>query len=158
MARRAPSGEVRIVRILLDTNVILDVLLDRTPWVHDASAIWQRCDDGHAIGHMAASVLTDIYYIARRLTDRTKAVQALRLCLQTFTIGPIDRLVAETALRYSGLDFEDNILMACISLYQLDAIITRNPTDFESSSVPIYSPSDWLTHSPISSPDEPRSR
>ncbi len=142
------------MRILLDTNVILDVLLNRDPWAANASEIWQRCDDGQVTGHIAASVLTDIYYVARRMTDRTRAVQSVQLCLQTFAICTIDRLIVETALRYDGLDFEDNILIACANQYQLDAIITRNPNDFQASSVPIYTPADWLVQFPILPPDE----
>lgn len=137
------------MRILLDTNVILDVLLDRRPWASDASAIWQCCDESQVVGHIAASALTDIYYISRRMTDRARAMQAVQLCIQAFTVCTIDRLVVETALHYVGLDFEDNVLIACASLYRLDAIITRNPNDFQASSVPISSPAAWLVQFPV---------
>ena len=55
------------MRILLDTNVVLDVLLKREPWVSEASAIWQANDDGRLVGHLMASALTDIFL--RRAAD-----------------------------------------------------------------------------------------
>jgi predicted nucleic acid-binding protein len=61
------------MRILLDTNVILDVLLDREPWVPDAAQVWRMCSDGRLTGFVCASSMTNIFYIARRLTDLTRA-------------------------------------------------------------------------------------
>ena len=58
------------MRVLLDTNILLDVLLDRAPFVTDSSAIWAACDGGRLVGVLPASTLTDIFYIARRVTDR----------------------------------------------------------------------------------------
>ena len=63
-------GEIRVIRILLDTNVVLDVLLKREPWVSDASVIWQANDEGRLVGYLMASALTDIFYIACRLAGR----------------------------------------------------------------------------------------
>lgn len=57
------------MRVLLDTNVVLDVLLKRQPFVEQASALWQACDEGQLVGYITASSLTDIFYIARRITD-----------------------------------------------------------------------------------------
>jgi len=54
------------MRVLLDTNIVLDVLLKREPWAADARAIWQANDQGRITGHILASVLTDIFYIARK--------------------------------------------------------------------------------------------
>jgi predicted nucleic acid-binding protein len=49
------------MRVLLDTNVVLDVLLNRQPWVNDAAAVWQANDDGRVIVYLAASTFTDIF-------------------------------------------------------------------------------------------------
>jgi len=67
------------MRVLLDTNILLDVLLDRAPFAADSSAVWTACDDGHMVGFITASSLTDIYYIARRAADAATARVAISL-------------------------------------------------------------------------------
>ena len=54
-------------RVLLDTNVILDVLLEREPFVADAAKIWQAVIDKTIQGYVTATTLTNIYYIAHKL-------------------------------------------------------------------------------------------
>ena len=65
------------MRVLLDTNVVLDVLLDRQPWAVDAGAIWAACDQGRLDGFVTASSMTDFFYIARRASDLPAARAAL---------------------------------------------------------------------------------
>lgn len=107
LAGGAAPGPVRVVNVLLDTNVVLDVLLKRDPWLADSQAVWQASDDGLITGYLMAAALTDILYIARRLTGRDKARQAIVLCMTAFRICPVDRAVLEQALLLPGDDFED---------------------------------------------------
>jgi predicted nucleic acid-binding protein len=130
----------KTMRVLFDTNVVLDVLLNRDPWVVDAKVLWQAVDDEKLIGYLPASALTDIFYVARRLTDIVRARQAVQVCLDGFEIATVDRGVLERAQLLSGSDFEDNVQMACAEFNDLDAIVTRNPVDFESSPIAIWSP------------------
>jgi predicted nucleic acid-binding protein len=94
------------MRILLDTNIILDVLLNREPWVTVSSEIWTACDQGQLTGYIPASVLTDIFYIARRATDIATACVAVGLCLAAFAICPVDWQTLERAITLPGNDFE----------------------------------------------------
>ena len=132
------------MRILLDTNVVLDVLLKREPWQADASAIWRAVDDGAIIAYLTASSVTDIFYVARRLTDINRARQSVQVCLDAFSIGAVDRSTRERAQALSGSDFEDNVQIACAELNGMDAIVTRNPADFEGTTIAIWSPADCL--------------
>lgn len=75
-----------------------------------------------------ASSLTDIFYVARRITDISQAQQAVRICLQAFEICPVDRRGLELALTLPGSDFEDNLQIASALLSGLDAIVTRDPS------------------------------
>ena len=86
------------MRVLVDTNVVLDVLLRREPWVTDAAEVWRLCMEGALTGYISASSFTDIYYIARRHTDRARAQTALRLCLDTFAVCPVDQGTLEFGL------------------------------------------------------------
>ena len=132
------------MRILLDTNVVLDVLLKRDPWQADASAIWLAIDGGSITAYLTASSVTDIFYVARRLTDIVRARQSVQVCLDAFNIGAVDRSTLERAQALSGSDFEDNVQIACAEHNGMDAIVTRNPADFEGTTIAIWSPADCL--------------
>jgi predicted nucleic acid-binding protein len=131
-------------RWLLDTNVVLDVLLKRQPWVAEAQALWTVCDDGRAVGCLTASTLTDIFYIARRQSDISRAWEAVQLCLEAFEICPVDRAILEQALALKGSDFEDNVQMACAAANRLDGIIRRDAAGFREATVPVVSVADVL--------------
>lgn len=79
------------MRVLFDTNILLDVLLNRQPFVIDSSAVWALNDEGKIDGFIAASTFTDIYYIARRLKDAAVALEAIQICFTAFDICSIDR-------------------------------------------------------------------
>jgi predicted nucleic acid-binding protein len=134
------------MRVLLDTNIVLDVLLDRAPFVHDSSALWAACDDGRLVGVLPASTLTDIFYIARRTTDLARARIAVGLCLAVFEIAPVDRQTLEEATTLLGNDFEDNLQIACATRTGVDAIVTRNRDDFVHTPIPVLTPAELLTH------------
>lgn len=132
------------MRILVDTNVVLDVLLRREPWQAEAAALWQAVDDNRITAYVAASAITDIFYVARRLADLARARQAVRVCLDAFNVSTVDRAVLERAQALSGSDFEDNVLIACAEFNGLDAIVTRDPSDLEGSPVAVWSPAECL--------------
>jgi len=128
------------VNVLLDTNIVLDVLLECEPWFADSQDIWQACDEQRITGYLLASTFTDIYYIARRAVGRQKAREAIELCSTTVAICPIDRVTLEQALLLAGSDFEDNVQIAAAEQHGLDALVTRNPQDFAHAPLPVLAP------------------
>lgn len=132
------------MRVLFDTNVVLDVLLSRQPWVQEAASLWQANDERRIVGYLAASSLTDIFYVARRLTDLRTAQQTVRLCLAAFEICPVDRQTLEQAQNLTGGDFEDNVQIASANIARVDAIITRDTGSFVGATMPILAPIDLL--------------
>jgi predicted nucleic acid-binding protein len=132
------------MRVLLGTNILLDVLLDRSPWSESASEIWSRWSDGQLDGHICATSLTDIFYVARRLTDLPRARTAVRLCLQTFAICPVDRTVLNRADSMAGSDFEDNVQLACALINGIEVIVRRDPTGFDEALIAILSADELL--------------
>lgn len=128
------------MRLLFDTNIVLDVLLQREPWVKPAKSLWEASDRGDLRGYLAVCTLTDIFYVARRLTGLSMARQSVEVCLAAFEICPADRSSLELALTFPGNDFEDNLQLAVAQQAALDGIVTRNPDDFADSSVPVLTP------------------
>ena len=132
-------------RFLLDTNILLDVFLNRQPWVVDAKALWQAHEDGRLTGYITATSLTNIFYIARKHVNLEAARDAVRTCLETFEICAVDRAVLESAAVLAGNDFEDNVQLMCASVASLDAVVTRDPADFKHANLPILAPAAALT-------------
>src|SRR5260221_6366783 len=101
------------MRVLLDTNIVLDVLLARQPWLDDAKTIWQAHVDGRIVCCITATTVTNIFYIAKRMVGIERARLAARLCIGTFELLAVGRFALETADKNPGKDLEDNLQTAC---------------------------------------------
>lgn len=132
------------MRVLLDTNVVLDVLLQRGEWLVDAEHIWEASEDGRLESCVTASTITDIYYVSRRLAGQQKAREAIRVCLDAMTLLPIDRGVLVSAFSREGADFEDDVQMASAETHGLDAIITRDTAGFSACAIAVLSPKELI--------------
>lgn len=128
------------MKVLFDTNVVLDVLLARHPWCEDATALWQAMDDGVLQVVLCASSVTDIHYIVRKGAGSQAALESVRLCLDAFQIGAIDKELLETAYLKHGADFEDDLQIAISERLRLDAIVTRDATGFTDSTIRVLTP------------------
>ncbi len=130
------------MRVLLDVNVLLDVLLKRMPWLPESEAVWQASDQVLVEGYIAATVVTNIFYITRRALGQADARDAVRACLDSFAVCTVDRAALEAALAMPGGDFEDNVLVACAQSMGLDGIVTRDQSGFTQAGVQVYTPAD----------------
>jgi predicted nucleic acid-binding protein len=138
------------MKVLLDTNVVLDLLLERDPWRIEAVAIAQAGADGRLQAYVTASSLTDIYYISRRLVGAEQARRVVRACLDSLQIVAVTRELLDAADRRSGSDYEDNLQIECAVAAGLDAIITRDPKGFEGSPVKALTPAELMARLPRS--------
>ena len=139
------------LHVLVDTNVAIDWLNDRKPWSDEAKPLWDSRDAGLIDLYLAASVLTDIFYILRKPLGNDGAKRAIERCLATCGLLPIDEVVIRKALSLAGHDFEDNVQIACTLLYPIDLIVTRNPDDFTLGiTVPVVDPKEIVRYLPPS--------
>jgi predicted nucleic acid-binding protein len=132
------------VKILIDTNIVLDLLLERDPFVETAIALFQQIELGNLEGAIAATTITNIFYIIRKTEGRDVTLAAIHRLLIGLQFCNVDRQTVETALSLGLKDFEDSIQLACATLNQLDGIVTRDHQDFMGSNLPIYSPDELL--------------
>ena len=133
------------MRVLVDTNVVLDVLLDRRPFVAAASRIFALVENSIIEGVLCATTVTTVDYLLGRALAPTQAREALQCLLNLFEIAPVNRPVLEQALRSEIADFEDAVLEQAGRLVAVDAITTRNVKDFRKSKVTILEPGELLS-------------
>lgn len=115
------------MRVLIDTNIILDFLLQREPFFQNADLLFQIIDSGRIVGYVTATTLTDIFYIARRhIGSVEQARQVISETLTAMVICPVNRAVLESAFASGLTDFEDAVQIACAIAQGLDAITTRD--------------------------------
>lgn len=97
------------------------------------------------MGYIAATTITNIFYIIRKTEGREAAFAAIHRLLIGLKFCVVDRQTIETVLTLGLKDFEDSIQLACATIAQLDAIVTRDRQDFQNSSLPAYSPTEFLS-------------
>lgn len=134
------------LHVLLDTNVVLDRLLQRQPWLDQAADLWRARSTGLLIAYLAASTLTDIFYIGRRIVGGEQALAGVDICLREFGIVAITRDVLIAARALSGDDFEDNVQVACAQAAALQFIVTRDLKGFATSPIRAIEPGEIGSH------------
>lgn len=125
---------------MLDTNVVLDFLLAREPFNHDARRIFTKVESGELTGWLCAKTMTTVYYLAQKSSSREKADLAVNLLLKMFQVAPVDRAVLEGAVKAGFDDFEDAVLYESARLSGVEAIITRNEKDFKQAELMVLHP------------------
>ena len=110
------------MRVLFDTNIILDLFLDRAPFADEAAELWQANADGRLEGFVSAITPVNLFYIARRLRDRSVAFQAVQAVLAAMSVCHIDHTTLQTALTLPFRDYEDAVQHASATSNGLDAI------------------------------------
>jgi predicted nucleic acid-binding protein len=124
-----------VKRLLLDTNVVLDVLLDRQPHADTSVVIWAAVENGEAEGYLAAHAITTIHYLIEKNFGAAKAKQMIALLLHVFRVASVDGSVIEQALRSRLADFEDAVTMASAHMSGCDFIVTRDTKGFRGSTI-----------------------
>lgn len=132
-------------RILVDTNVLLDYLLEREPFFLDAKEIVLRCVEGSVRGCIAAHSISNMFFILRKDYEATERREILTSLCSIFDIEGIDKSKVISALANEEFsDFEDCLQMECAKAYGADYIVTRNVTDYALSEIPAIEPKDYL--------------
>ncbi|MEO2069609.1 MAG: PIN domain-containing protein [Desulfurobacteriaceae bacterium] len=132
------------MRVLFDTNVILDVLLDRKPFSKPASNLLSKVEKGEITGVICATTITTIYYLVSKALNREKANECLDLLLNLVEVASVNRSVIETAGKLNFKDFEDAVIYASALHSKCSCIVTRNLEDFPTLKIPVFSPEEFL--------------
>ena len=128
------------LKLLVDTNVLLDVILDRKGLKGDAALVLDAIEDGRAEGYVAAHAVTTIHYIVKRANGTQAAATAIADVLSLCEVVPIDAADFHRALAMGLKDFEDAVQVAAALRVGADYLVSRNEKDFKSAPIPVRNP------------------
>ena len=132
-----------MMRLLLDMDVVLDLFLHRHPWSADAAAIWKAQRQKKIDAHVAAFTIPTIYYLVAQETDALQALSVVDECLATVHIVAVTEETLQLARGFALNDFEDSLQAACAAQANLEFIVSRDPSGFTASPVPVISPAEF---------------
>jgi predicted nucleic acid-binding protein len=132
------------MRLLFDTNIILDIALKREPFYKDSVTVFKDIDNKTIFGFITATTITDIYYIAKKDKGHAIAIEFIGNLIQFVDLIGIGKEIIIEALTTKLADFEDSIQSVASSYNDIDYIITRNTKDFKDSRVKVLTPIDFI--------------
>ena len=133
------------MRVLLDTNILIDFIAQRPPFVKNAKAILGLCTDKKIDGCIAVHSVTNAFYILRKdvtADDRRKVLA--ELCNLLTVVGIDKRKILSALANDDFTDVEDCLQTECAKEFSADYIVTRNVKDFQYSTIPAISPDEFL--------------
>ncbi len=132
------------MKLLFDTNIILDVLLDRKPFSNEASFLLSKVEQSEIAGFLCSTTITTIHYLVSKALGNQAASRHIQSLLSLFIIAPVNRVVLEKAASSKFKDFEDAVLHEAACHAGAKYIVTRNPSDFKHSSLPVFGPREFI--------------
>jgi predicted nucleic acid-binding protein len=132
------------MRVLFDSDVVLDVLLDRPGFAEPATALFDANEEGRLDGYISAITPVNVFYIARKLKGAERARRIAGELLTVFRVCRLDQETLQIALPLPLADYEDAVQLASALAAQLDAIVTRNLEDYKNATLPVFSPAELL--------------
>ena len=130
--------------LLIDTNIVLDVLMNRPEFVRDSALIWKLCETEQAKGYISTLTYANMMYIMRKQLTPEQIEVAFRKLSLIFEFADFSPAVLERAVNMKWKDFEDAVQSATAESVHADYIITRNLKDFSQSKVIAFTPSELL--------------
>lgn len=132
------------MKILIDTNVILDVLCNRKDFVEDSLKIFRYCETAQIDGCISSLSVPNIVYIMRKELDGEKIKEILTTLTSLFTVIDLRETDLLKAADLDFSDYEDALQAVCAARAKTNYIVTRNIKDFTHSPVPAIKPGELL--------------
>ena len=133
------------MRMIIDTNIILDVLIRRAEFYEYSKSVLKLCEERKIEGFISASAVTDIFYITRRalgsVEDAYRVINSILNIVRILTVTNEDVI---KAFQVKARDFEDCLMATCALSNKCDGIITRNKKDFETFGIEVHRPDEFL--------------
>jgi len=131
------------MKVLLDTNVVLDLLLERENF-KQAKQIFEKIEDREIDGYLCATTITTIHYLIMKSLDKNKANEIIKDLLKLFEIVDVTKSILLKAIENNGKDFEDSVIYSGAEFFDIDLIITRDKKGFKNSNIKVLNPIEFL--------------
>ncbi len=128
------------MKLLVDTNVFLDVILERKDLMRESAAVLDAIEDGRAKGYVASHALTTIHYIVAKANGRAAAATAISDVLDLCEVVALNQADFQRALALGLKDFEDAVQVTAALHVSADYLVSRNEKDFKGSPIDVRSP------------------
>jgi predicted nucleic acid-binding protein len=132
------------VKVIFDTNIVLDVLLDREPFSTPAAQLFSKVEKGELFGYLCATTVSTTHYLFQKALGAHQAQKHVGNLLLLFEIAPVNRAVLEGALHSRFEDLEDAVIHEASIHVGMEALVTRESSGFRRASIPVYSPHELL--------------
>lgn len=133
------------MKILVDTNIILDVILKRDPFYAMSMNVLRLAQREDIQEYVSASAITDIYYLSyRQLRDKKLVKGLIKNLLTVVSVAYVSEREIVKAIELDWSDFEDTVQYSVALLQQMEGIVTRNTDDYKKSEIPIWRPQELL--------------
>lgn len=133
------------MKVLIDSDVILDLLIDRKPFSKESLDILSWCEKGRITGYWTPVIISNVYYILSKYSSEKTARSTIAELSEILEVVSINKSVINLALESKFKDFEDALQNYAAELnLEIEAIITRNENDYKLSKLSVFSPSDFL--------------
>ena len=133
------------MKVFYDSNVVLDVLLNRSEFINDSMAALKFSELQKVKGFISVVSITDIFYLLKKnLKDNQAAIEKMKTLLKIVSIAKADKKTAFHAINSGWNDFEDAVQYSVAKKLKAKYIVTRNKKDFSKSSIPVVTPSEFL--------------
>ncbi|WP_038108096.1 type II toxin-antitoxin system VapC family toxin [Treponema pedis] len=134
------------MRILIDTNIIIDLVQDREPYSENALRIINSCITRENIGYISSHSLIDLFFILRKdKTVKERKALILNLCKFFNIVAEENEYFVSVCNNNDWNDLEDGLQMKCAEAESLDYIITRDRENgFKNSPVKTINPEEFL--------------
>ena len=132
------------MKVFYDSNVVLDVLLNRTDFLTDSFAALKFSETRKVKGYISVVSTTDIFYLVNRnLKDTQQSIEKMRVLFSIVDIAKADKKIALNALNSGWTDFEDAVQYSVAKKLGAKYIITRNQKDYLKSDIQVVSPKEF---------------
>lgn len=133
------------MKLFVDTNIFIDILLDRKPFSHYSSLVYKLCENGLVEGYIAPITVNNIHYICRKAHNIVKIKAFLHKVSKDFTIAPMESMTIEKANSLSMSDYEDALQYAMALQVGAEYLVTRNTKDFRHMThIKVYTPEAFI--------------
>jgi predicted nucleic acid-binding protein len=132
------------MRVLLDTDVVLDFLLAREPFAAAASALFMFHARGTFVGYVCGITPINVFYLTRKDKGGAEAKQVIGELLSLAQVCEVNQAVLNAALALPFADYEDAVQHVSAATAGLDAIVTRNVADYKNATLPIFTPTELI--------------